>query len=165
MPTRLDEQKERREILQQDLASHRVQQSLLRTPNQRQPDNAKAYSQLPVDQPDGRFAVATKQAALSGSKPNVDYPAGPNWAAQAVGVEPPLDMDVNWLAPVGEPWEIEEAQRIQDMRALDAAADHPVVSAAVAPASPVAPEPERSPLAAPARPLRRRPLLPPAQCA
>ena len=32
--------------------------------------------------------------------------AAPNWAPQAVGVEPPLGLDVNAVEPVGEPGEI-----------------------------------------------------------
>ena len=158
MPTRIEEQAERKAMIQQDIASHRIQQSLLRTPNQRQPDNAKAYSQLPVDQPEGRFNLAMKQAALSGSKPTVDALAAPNWAAQAAGIEPPLDIDVNWTPAVGEAFEVEEAARILELQKIEL--EDAQVSVGKSPSDVEAShEPEQiAPSAAPAHPLRRRKL-------
>jgi len=153
MTTRSEEQAERKAMIQQDIASHRIQQSLLRTPNQRQPDNAKAYSQLPVDQPEGRFNLAMKQAALSGSKPTVDALAGPNWAPQASGIEEPLGYSIDETPVVGEPFEVAQAADILERQKIELEAHSAAPSEALS-----APEPQRGSPPAAAHPLRRRKL-------
>jgi hypothetical protein len=62
----------------------------------------------------GRFA---KPAAVTGITPTPQYPAGPNWSHDPVPTEPPLNMDVNAIEPVGESYEVEAS-----VRALDEAA-------------------------------------------
>ena len=53
-----------------------------------------------TDDEGGRFA---KPQTIVGQTPTADYPtAAPNWAPQAVGVEPPYGVDVNAVEPVGE---------------------------------------------------------------
>jgi hypothetical protein len=54
----------------------------------------------------GRFA---KPQQIVGSAPVPEYPAGPNWSPQAVGVEPPLGFDINETPVVGEYHEIEKS--------------------------------------------------------
>jgi hypothetical protein len=51
----------------------------------------------------GRFA---KPQQIVGSEPVPEYPAGPNWSPQAVGVEPPLGF-VDETPIVGEPHEVQ----------------------------------------------------------
>jgi hypothetical protein len=52
----------------------------------------------------GRFA---KPQTIVGQTQTPEYPmAAPNWAPQAVGVEPPLGIDVNATEPVGEYGEV-----------------------------------------------------------
>jgi hypothetical protein len=52
----------------------------------------------------GRFA---KPSTVIGSDGPPEYPmAAPNWSPQAVGVEPPLGIDVNAMEPVGEEFEV-----------------------------------------------------------
>jgi len=157
MKTARDEQKERIEMLRQDLASHRIQQSLSRTPNQMQPDNAKTYLGETFDDRGGRFAVAMGSASITGKSPVYDAPGkATNWNVDPVLPTEPLNQDVNWLEPIGEPHEIEEAQRIQDQRALEAATASVGSSPSDVEASQ---EPEQiTPSAAPAHPLRRRKL-------
>jgi hypothetical protein len=69
----------------------------------------------------GRFA---KPQQIVGAKPVPEYPAGPNWAPQAVGVEPPLGFDINETPVVGEPWEVEasleRAEQQASPQSLDA---------------------------------------------
>jgi hypothetical protein len=52
----------------------------------------------------GRFA---KPMNVVGVKPVPEYPAGPNWSPQAVGVEPPLGFSIDEMEPVGRQDEIE----------------------------------------------------------
>jgi hypothetical protein len=81
-------QTERREVLLNDTMLSRAQ-------SERQLENQ------------GRFA-ATNKSTVVGSTPGPAYPAGPNWANDPTGVEPPLGVDINELEPVGTAAEIGE---------------------------------------------------------
>jgi hypothetical protein len=54
---------------------------------------------------EGRFAAREKSSVV-GTTQAVEYPAGPNWAADPVGIEPPLGVDVHAIEPTGESFEI-----------------------------------------------------------
>jgi hypothetical protein len=57
---------------------------------------------------EGRFS-AREKASVIGSTQAPQYPAGPNWAADPVGVEPTLGFSVEDHEPVGEYAEIEKS--------------------------------------------------------
>ena len=62
------------------------------------------FGQSQANEEGGRFARPTN---VIGTNPTAQYPmAAPNWAPQAVGVEPPLGIDVNATEPVGEYGEV-----------------------------------------------------------
>jgi hypothetical protein len=58
----------------------------------------------------GRFAAHEKSTVI-GATPAPQYPAGPNWAHDPTGPEPPLGFDVNAIEPCGEYAEIEASLR------------------------------------------------------
>jgi len=72
-------QSERRETLEND---QRVQRDTLQF---------RTSADLGLENT-GRYA---KPFAVTGQTPTPQYPAGPNWAPDPVGVEPPLGIDVN----------------------------------------------------------------------
>jgi hypothetical protein len=130
-----------------------------RQSNAQRNKDATTFSQFATSEAkeiEGRFA-AHEKSSIVGSAAVVEYPAGPNWAVDRVGIEPALGVDVNAQEPVGETWEIEAS--LGD-RAL---ADTPSCDA-VAPANVTTTETSRertalSPLVALANPKpKRRPL-------
>jgi hypothetical protein len=84
-------QSERRETLEND---QRVQRDTLQF---------RTSADLGLENT-GRYA---KPFAVTGQTPTPQYPAGPNWAPDPVGVEPPLGIDVNAMEPVGEVGEVQ----------------------------------------------------------
>jgi hypothetical protein len=75
----------------------------------RQQKEASTFSQFAnsdANQDAGRFAAINKATVVGATPKQPDY-AAPNWSPQAVGVEPPLGIDVNAMEPVGESFEVE----------------------------------------------------------
>jgi hypothetical protein len=85
-PSHQIDQNERRAELMNDLAVLRRQQ-----PQPMTDDNiASTYMAHTHDESGGRFAQINKQN-ISGSKPTVEYNAGPNWSRDPVPPEPTID--------------------------------------------------------------------------
>ena len=77
--------------------------------NAQRRNSASTFSQFAnseANQDAGRFAAINK-ATVVGATPKPPEYAAPNWAPQAVGVEPQLGIDVNAMEPVGERFEVE----------------------------------------------------------
>jgi hypothetical protein len=53
----------------------------------------------------GRYG-AVEKTAVTAAEPVVQYPAAASWTREVPGVEPPLNQDVNFVQPCGEPHEI-----------------------------------------------------------
>ena len=54
----------------------------------------------------GRFSAG---GYVNGSEPAVNYPAGPAWTRDQVGIEPPLGVAIDDLEPTGNAHEIEHS--------------------------------------------------------
>jgi hypothetical protein len=67
---------------------------------------SRASAGLDDDSPGGRYRP---DQIISGSSPAVNYPAGPSWTRDQVGIEPPLGQDVNFQEPCGEAFEVERS--------------------------------------------------------
>jgi hypothetical protein len=96
-PSHAEEQRTRRETILNDLKVSRENDAKLRNLFQSlsqfgegDDNSASTYHSHTHDESGGRFAQINKQN-ISGSKPTVDALAAPNWAPQAVGVEPFID--------------------------------------------------------------------------
>jgi hypothetical protein len=72
----------------------------------------------------GRWAEINKSNVV-GATPTPQYPAGPNWSVDPTGVEPPLNIDVNALEPVGEFGEVQAS--------IEALGDETVVGQSASP--------------------------------
>jgi hypothetical protein len=94
-PSARAEQKERREIIR----SERLR------PGDQPATTFHALANLDTS-PGGRFAAG---GYVSGSEPVVNYPAGPAWTRDLVGLEPSLGVAIDQMEPCGEAFEIERS--------------------------------------------------------
>jgi hypothetical protein len=94
-PSARAEQKERREIIRNEKLR----------PGDQPATTFHALANLDTSL-EGRFATG---GYVSGSEQAVNYPAGPSWTRDQVGIEPPLGQDVNFQEPCGEAFEVERS--------------------------------------------------------
>jgi hypothetical protein len=95
MTSRSDEQKLRRETLEND---KKVRE---------QGTTFHQFAESEANEPRGRWA-ATNEATVIGEVPIPPYTAGANWCSDPCGDEPPLGYAIDeQLEPVGTPQEIE----------------------------------------------------------
>jgi hypothetical protein len=92
-PSAKAEQKERREIIRSEGLR----------PGDQPATTFHALANLDTS-PGGRFAAG---GYVSGSEPGVNYPAGPAWTRDQVGLEPSLGVAIDQMEPTGEAFEIE----------------------------------------------------------
>jgi hypothetical protein len=104
----------------------------------RQQKDASTFAQFAssdANQDAGRFAAINK-ATVVGATPKQPEYAAPNWAPQAVGVEPPLGFDINETPIVGEPYEVEASlERAAQEASAIPTDDEPVRGAGAVPSN------------------------------
>jgi hypothetical protein len=120
------------------------QDQALRNAERRKLDAGTFLSHTHSDE-GGRFA---KPQQVVGSAPVPEYPAGPNWSPQAVGVEPPLNQDVDAMEPQGESFEVAAS-----IEALERTAQESIASLDAEPVRGAGAAPSDAASSAPANPI------------